>query len=262
MYRTHKQPVGHATRGKTAPGRLRRLDRFLAIEHEAFVRRAPADVAFVDLGYGRVPTTTLESAARLRRVNPDLLVVGFEIDAERVRVAQPHTDARTRFRRGGFDLPMAKDERVGLLRAMNVLRQYGPEAVAQAHADMRAKLVPGGVIVEGTSTPDGHHMVVNLLTRERPDEVLFCVNPRRVPDSPRDLQAILPKNHIHRMLPGEPVYELMEAWDRAWTTTQHTSVFGPLAHWAAAGRLLMERPDVVRRPSLLRRGLLLWRPPV
>jgi hypothetical protein len=259
VYRTHKQPVGHVTRGKTAPGRLRRLDRFVVLEAESLLRRTHG--AYVDLGYGRVPTTTLDSAQRFRKIRPDLLVVGFEIEPDRVARAQLHANARTRFRKGGFDLPLQGDEPAAVIRAMNVLRQYPPEAVPDAHAALLAKLRPGGLIVEGTSTPSGHHMVVNVLRHERPPEVLFCVNPRRLPTSPHALTAILPKNHIHRMVPGEPVFELMEAWERAWQTTQHTSVFGPLVHWSAAATLMMERPDVVRRPSLSRKGYLLWRPP-
>jgi len=38
---------------------------------------------FVDLGYGSDPRTTLESAARFRRVNPNLKILGVEIDSPR-----------------------------------------------------------------------------------------------------------------------------------------------------------------------------------
>jgi hypothetical protein len=259
VYRTHKQPLGHATRGKTAPGRLRRLDRFLVLEEPALLRRTQG--AFVDLGYGRVPTTTLDSAARFRRLNPDLLVVGLEIDPERVARAQPHADARTRFRRGGFDLPLRADERMTIGRAMNVLRQYPPEAVPDAHAQILAKLAPGGVFVEGTSTPTGHHMVVNVLRPGRPTEVVFSVNPAQIPERPSALAAILPKDHIHRMVPGEPIHDLLEVWDRIWEQTRHHGVFGPLVHWAAAGQALFAHPEVLRRPSLLRKGYVIWRPP-
>lgn len=257
-YRTHKQPLGHATRGKTARGRLRRLDRFLRHEVEGRLRKGGA---FVDVGYGRVPTTTLESARVFRSVRPDLMVVGFEIDPERVEVAQEDADERTRFRRGGFEMPLLRDEQPVVVRALNVLRQYGPEAVEAAHAQMLAPLASDGIIAEGTSNPSGSIMVVNLLRPGRPTEVLFSVNPRLIPESPRAFTAVLPKDHIHRMVPGEPVHDLMEAWERAWQLTQTASTFGPLAHWAAAGRMLMEREDVLTRPTLLRRGFLLWRPP-
>ncbi|MCA9566550.1 MAG: methylase [Myxococcales bacterium] len=257
-YRTHKQPLGHATRGKTAAGRLRRLDRLLVVEAEALLRRPGG--AFVDVGYGRLPTTTLESARRFRAVRPDLLVIGLEIDPERVEAARWANDAITRFRRGGFELPLLPDERPVVVRAMNVLRQYPPDAVADAHAQMLAKLAPGGLLAEGTSTPTGALMVVSLVRPGQPTEVVFSVNPRRIPESPRAFAAVLPKDHIHRMVAGEPVHALLEAWEDAWSRTQPASTFGPLAHWVAAGERLMERPDVVRRPGLLRKGYLLWRP--
>ncbi len=79
---------------------------------------------FVDVGYGAEPFTTLESAARLRTVNPVLPVLGVEIDGERVAAALPYADAHTHFRLGGFNLPLQPDEHVRLIRAFNVLRQY------------------------------------------------------------------------------------------------------------------------------------------
>lgn len=268
MYRTHKQPVGRPTRGKTAAVRLRRLDRLLLTTEEPLFRRrdgAWRDAALVDLGYGERPTTTLELAADARRYNPDLLVIGVEIDPERVAAAKPAEDARTRFRRGGFELPLNAGETVRCIRAMNVLRQYGEDAVPDAHRALVAALLDGGLLAEGTSDPTGARMVVNLLRRraDGPPEhrVAFGANLRHPLESPRDLQPVLPKNLIHRVVPGEAVYGLMEGWDRAWRQTHAAATFGPRVHFAAAGRALMElRPDVERRPGLLREGWLVWRP--
>ncbi len=251
--------LGRPTRGKTAPGRLRRLDRFLVGEAEASLRRPGG--AFVDLGYGRVPVTTLESARRFRRLRPDLLVVGLELDPERVEAARDATDRLTRFRRGGFELPLLPDERPVLIRAMNVLRQYPPAVVEDVHRALLERLEPGGWLVEGTSTPSGRWMVVNLIRRGEPPLVLFSANPRVLPERPRALAAVLPKNHIHRVVPGQPVHGLFAAWERAWDRAASASSFGPLARWCEAGRRLMDRPDVLARPGLLRRGFLLWRPP-
>ncbi|MEL6178129.1 MAG: class I SAM-dependent methyltransferase, partial [Myxococcota bacterium] len=109
-----------------------------------------ANAVFVDLGCGERPWTTVESAARFREVWPGLPVVGVEIHPGRVAAAQAWSDGtRTRFVEGGFELG-AVGHRVRLLRAMNVLRQYRPEDVAKAHAQMGARLVEGGLLVEGT----------------------------------------------------------------------------------------------------------------
>jgi hypothetical protein len=76
----------------------------------------------VDLGYGFDVRTTLESAARFRRLNPDLPILGVEIDQERVQAALPYADNRTFFGLGGFNLPSKEEEDVRLIRAFNVLR--------------------------------------------------------------------------------------------------------------------------------------------
>ncbi|MGD9100162.1 MAG: methylase, partial [Anaerolineae bacterium] len=135
-------PPEQSTRGKTARNRLRRVDNFVLLCAPDLVRRRDGDFVhapFVDLGYGAEPWTTLESAARLRRLNPTLPVLGVEIDPERVAAAQPFADGLTQFRQGGFDLPLSsgadgRPQRARLIRAFNVLRQYDEAAVAGAHA--------------------------------------------------------------------------------------------------------------------------------
>lgn len=264
MHRIRKQPLGHVTRGKTAAVRLRRLDRFVErTEGPLLARRTGrwSDAIFVDLGYGRVPQTTLESVAGFRALNPDLAVWGIEIEPERVAIAQQWANAQTHFIRGGFEAPARIGRPIRLIRAMNVLRQYPEDAVAGAHDDLLRALMPGGLLVEGTCNPSGAHMVVNLLG-PRPHRLLFSVNLRHPLGSPRDLQPVLPKNFIHRVLPGEPIEEFMAHWEDVWRRTAHTSTFGTRVHFAAAGKVLMqERDDVVRRPGLLRCGYLMWRPP-
>lgn len=185
----------------------------------------------------------------------------MEIEPERVAEGEAVADDRTRFRRGGFELPLEGTESVRILRAMNVLRQYGPEAVADAHRRLLDQMEPDGLLIEGTCSPTGHRMVLNLLGPQRRPLVAFSIHPRHVPASPRELQAVLPKNHIHRMVPGEAIFELMEDWEQTWNSTAHHATFGPLCHWAAAGRELMQRrPDVLHRAAWLRRGWLFWRP--
>jgi hypothetical protein len=100
---TQARPVGRPTRGTTGYNRLRRSDRWLV--HEPRVRSAllaAADPLVVDLGYGALPVTTLELAARLRSVRPDVRVVGLEIDPDRVRLARASAgDATVEFALGG-----------------------------------------------------------------------------------------------------------------------------------------------------------------
>ena len=59
----------------------------------------------------------------------------------------------------------------------------------------------------------------------------------------------MPKALIHRNVPGEPVYELMRAVDRAWDAAAVLAPFGPRQRWLgtvaavrAAGVPVLDRP--------------------
>jgi hypothetical protein len=101
-------PSGAITRGTTNPNRLRRYDRWLA-GPQAWRLRAPAEAPIVvDLGYGASPVTAVELHDRLRRVRPDVRVVGIEIDPARVAAAAPLAREGLEFRVGGFEVPTAR----------------------------------------------------------------------------------------------------------------------------------------------------------
>ena len=74
-----QRPVGTITRGTTNPNRLRRVDRWLAGPQAWRLRRSTVAPLVVDLGYGASPVTAVELHDRLRRVRPDVDVVGIEI---------------------------------------------------------------------------------------------------------------------------------------------------------------------------------------
>lgn len=135
------------TRGTTGANRLRRADRWLV--HSPRVRAAlqsDAEPVVVDLGYGRLPVTTLELAARLTTVRPDVRVVGVEIDPHRVETARADRgDGTVEFRVGGFELAGLRPI---LVRAFNVLRQYPEDAVTEAWRAMQSRLAP----VDSSST--------------------------------------------------------------------------------------------------------------
>src|SRR6266540_1384083 len=164
-----KKPEGQLTRGKTASNRLRRVDNFILLYEPSLLTRTDgmfSDAIFVDLGYGFDARTTLESASRFRRVNPDLKILGVEIDKERVENALPFADEKTFFRLGGLNLPLKENERVRLIRAFNVLRQYEEKDFAPAYERLAQYVLPGGLMIEGTSNPFGSIWVANLARME------------------------------------------------------------------------------------------------
>lgn len=269
-----RRPQGQITRGKTAQNRLRRVDLFFARYDPAVLRRSDGPYAqafFVDLGYGAEPFTTLETARRLRLINPDLRVLGVEIDRARVVAAQPFADEHTEFRLGGFNLPLAlsttgEPETVRAVRAFNVLRQYAEDEVAGAYAELARHVLPGGLLVEGTSDPYGRIWVANVMRRSTLGseaaawhaEALVFSTSFRLGFEPALFQPVLPKNYIHRMLPGEPIYVLMEAWKRAAQRTQAERAWG-LRRWfvAAAQALAADGFDVKLQGRWLALGFLI-----
>lgn len=278
-----KRLEGESTRGKTAQNRLRRLDTFLIRYDRGLLLRADDDYAqavFVDLGYGATPITTLESARQLWRINPQLGILGVEIDPNRVAAAQPFAGEQLDFRLGGFNLPLKLSEdgareTVRAIRAMNVLRQYDETDVADAYARLAEHVLPGGLLLEGTSDPLGRLMVVNILRRQPRDAdelwhaegLLFSTNFRSEKESsssghfdPSDFQAVLPKNFIHRMVAGEPIYAFMQTWKRAAQSTAPMRSWGAKQWFIAAAKQLAEEGfEVNTQRKWLSRGCLIWR---
>ncbi len=232
-----RRPVGMPTRGTTGANRLRRADRWLLQSPRVLAALTGTDPVVVDLGYGRLPVTTLELAARLRTSIPGVRVVGLEIDPERVAAGQAAGDGSAEFRRGGFELAGL---RPALVRAFNVLRQYPEDAVAEAWHTMRDRLAPGGVIVDGTCDELGRLSTWVLLDAHGPVSLTLACDPRHL-DRPSDLAERLPKALIHHNVAGQPVHGLLVAADRAWAEAAGQSVFGPRARWRAMLDLLTSR---------------------
>lgn len=239
------------TRGTTGTNRLRRADRWML--HSPPIRAAlqsAAEPVVVDLGYGRLPVTTLELADRLRTVRADVRVVGLEIDPQRVEAARSHPQTSgiaVEFGVGGFELAHLSPI---LVRAFNVLRQYPEEAVAEAWRTMQARLAPGGLIVDGTCDELGRRSCWVLLDADGPVSLTLACDARAI-ERPSDLAERLPKALIHHNVPGQPVHDLFEAADRAWAAAAGQSVFGPRARWRAmrAGLLAAGVPLEPQRRS-------------
>ncbi len=248
------------TRGKTAHQRLRRLDQFLMAFEPGRIRNAHV---VVDLGYGRVPVTTVEWFERLRELNPSIRMVGVERDPERVAAAELLAKQNLVFRKGDFQLPVKPGERISILRAMNVLRQYDESAALSAHQQLIAQMDEGALLLEGTCDPPGRTMVVQVLRRvdgEPQSEGLLFARSFHEEFEPRSFQAVLPKHLIHRVLQGEPIAAFFEAWSAAAAHTRGVAEFGQRQFFVAAAEELARRiSGVDTRRSWLRNGWLFWR---
>ncbi len=235
-----RQPIGAITRGTTGINRLRRSDRWLM--HDELVAgrlRDAEDPLVVDLGYGASPVTTIELAARLRRVRADVRVVGLEIDPARV---VPGRDGVV-FARGGFELAGLRPV---LVRAFNVLRQYPEEAVAEAWRTVLSGLAPEGLLVDGTCDELGRRCAWVLLDRTGPISLTLAWDPFTV-ERPSDVAERLPKALIHRNIPGERVHTLLTAADHAWARAAPLAPYGPRLRWREAAKTLRAEGFPIRR---------------
>jgi hypothetical protein len=249
------RPVGTVTRGTTNPNRLRRMDRWIAAELAPALRRERVAPVAVDLGYGAAPWTAVELHQRLAAVRADVRVVGIEIEAERVAVAQRYArPPGLTFRRGGFEVPLdGADGGALLIRAANVLRQYDEEQVADAWARLCGRLAPGGLLVEGTCDEIGRRQVWVALDRGGPRTVTFAARLGGL-ERPSDLAERLPKALIHRNVPGEPVHAFLRDLDRAWAAAAPYADFGARQRWIAMARAVSADWPVVGGPRRWRLG--------
>ncbi|MHB8627985.1 MAG: class I SAM-dependent methyltransferase [Aggregatilineales bacterium] len=255
------RPIGQPTRGKTALNRLRQIDAYIALRFESML--SGGTPLILDVGYGAYPWTAIEMLDRMRRINPHMRLLGLEIDPARVATAAPYADPPALdFRLGGFNVRDVLDnalngERARLIRCYNVLRQYEESVVADALRQLAEGLTPGGILIEGTSTPSGRLVAFDVY-RHAPDELrhvalVFGTN-FRAPVEALDFQPILPKRLIHHMLDPIPA-AFFAAWQREWVLRRIPGHEAPRRNtWIEVTTSLANAYPIEQRRSLIRRG--------
>lgn len=222
--------VGRITRGTTGTNRLRRADRWL-IRHPR-VRAMDAPVV-IDLGFGAAAHTTLELAERIRAVKPNAHIIGIEIDPERVAAAKPFETDSVSFRHGGFEIPVPGS--VDVIRAFNVLRQYDEPEVAGIWAQIRERLSPGGIFIDGTCDEIGRVSTWVALTPDGPETLSVSLRLADL-DEPSIAAERLVKVLIHRNVPGEGIHRFFVDLNRLWATNAGLGVYSPVQRWVATVR--------------------------
>lgn len=225
------------TRGTTSTNRLRRIDRWLCGPSAGLLRRA-VDPLVVDLGFGASPVTTLELAARLRVVRPDVELVGLEIDPARVARAQALVRPGVSFALGGFELGgVVAERRPVLVRAANVLRQYDEADVDGAWSAVRRRLAAGGLLVDATCDEIGRRTAWVAVGPEGPRSLTLSLRLGGL-RLPSDVAERLPKVLIHRNVPGERLHAFLTALDDAWARQAPFASFGARQRFVATCRQL------------------------
>jgi hypothetical protein len=172
---------------------------------------------------------------RLRKhVRADVEVIGIEIDPDRVEEAKPIEQPGLSFKYGGFEIPTGNRKPI-MIRAFNVLRQYDESEVLEAWQTMTNRLASNGYLVEGTCDEIGRRSVwVSLRSgQSEPETITFSTHIGSL-DKPSDLAPRLPKVLIHRNIPGEKIYEFLQAFDRAWLSQSGLIPFGSRQRFVAA----------------------------
>jgi len=243
------------TRGTTNPNRLRRCDRWIAGPQAWRLRRSPTSPVVVDLGYGASPTTAVELHDRLRRVRPDVRVVGIEIDPARVAAGKPLERDGLSFRLGGFEIPLEAGARPMVVLAFNVLRQYAEDEVPAAWALVQERLAPDGLLVDGTCDEIGRRAAWVAVDARGPVSLTISLRMGGL-ERPSDVAERLPKALIHRNVPGEPIHAFLADLDRAWARHAPQSSWGARQRFLAAVSEVRERWPLLDGPSRWRLGEL------
>ncbi len=228
------RPIGDITRGTTNPNRLRRVDRWM-LHAVCGTIRACDDPVVVDLGYGASPVTTLEMYQRFEKhVRSDIEVVGIEIDPARVSEAQSVAQPGLTFVYGGFEVPLPDGRTPIAIRAFNVLRQYEESQVRDSWQKMASRLAPNGFLIEGTCDEIGRRSTwVSVRSGHSvPETFTMSVHVGSL-ELPSDIAPRLPKALIHRNVPGERIYDFLQAFDRAWNSHSALIPFGARQRWVA-----------------------------
>ncbi|MCK7481824.1 MAG: hypothetical protein M0C28_35120 [Candidatus Moduliflexus flocculans] len=89
----------------------------------------------------------------------------------------------------------------------------------------------------GSLLPYSQQQAVGI-QKWRIEALVFSTN-FRLGFEPAEFQTILPKNLIHRVVPGEPMYDFFEAWKRSAAETAAAKIYGTasMVPHAAAERL-------------------------
>jgi len=251
--------------GRTAPGRLAWVDRYLLLkEYVIFAEVAESTTrVFADIGIGDRATTTLELAAALQQDADAPLVVACEADATRCATARVDCAAAgvaVRQTDGSFALPLKWDEVCVGVRAMNVFRSgYTPLEAVRGMDALAAQLRPGAPLIEGSCSKNGDAGVAHVLRRtdggvER-EALIFAADVSRRKDfAPLALRAYLPRDLRRSFRAGSPVYEFTQRWTQAWKDVRRSE--GDV--FRAACEELRRRGDAVEWVDA---GLMVWTPP-
>lgn len=276
------------TKGNTYPKRLRMIDQFICgmlpslLGHSA-LRPMMDQACAVDLGIGVVPITTTELYTALGGSASKL--IGVDQDEGRIAGARKgYMKSGLTYRLGGFRLPMREGERVKLIRAMNLMRQYPQEEAREAVAQLVEQLEPGGVAVVGNCDLWGTFAVAGLHGKDLDGNhvhhgTLFsydhtATKPRCRTSSfePQRFREVMPEHLWHSSgTRGGEIDHFLHTWQQEVASLSGPSKPGAASspslrgsQFVASARATSKRQirGIMKNGGWLERGLMFWRHPI
>ena len=228
---------------------------------------------FCDLGFGHESISSREWLELLVRGGAsNIKLLATDIVPQRVRHARRLLEERPMdidekvaqidFQVSGFNVPLLHGERVSVMRAMNVLRQYDESGVAAAHMTMAAALKDGGLLLEGTSNPLGKIWTANLLQRVNDRlEHRFLVLAAKFTQrnlSANLFKALLPRSFVNQT--RQPlIASFFDTWDRLLVEVVRPMRISIRKQFVLLAEQLYKANFSVRLDNtLLKRGFLCW----
>jgi len=258
-------PATRRIPGRTRPGRLRLLDRYLALREQLLLTRRDgpwATAACADIGLGEQAHTTAEWAAWLRDRWPGIEVLGIDSEHWRVDNARrEHSGPGLRYACASF--APSPPEPLRLVRALNLLRGYPDHELPTAWGAMARDLLPGGLLVEGSTDQPGAALGAHLLRRTdrglEHEALLFATDLTRG-FAPAMFRGVLPHRMRARGDHGATARAFLDRWTTAWEPTRSSA--DPAAMFRRSVRALADAGEPVEADEpLLEQGLMLWRAP-
>ncbi|MEP6896358.1 MAG: hypothetical protein ABI986_12185, partial [Chloroflexota bacterium] len=141
--------------------------------------------------------------------------------------------------------------------------QYEEKDFAPAYERLAQYVLPGGLMIEGTSNPFGSIWCANVARKLESgkwgmEALVFSTNFRLGFDV-EEFQTILPKNLIHHVVPGEEIYDFFEAWKRSAKETAAMKTYGAKQWFVASAESLAQKGYKINlQKKFLARGYLVW----
>jgi hypothetical protein len=214
---------------------------------------------WVELGFGSSLATVDDLQAHLGRLTLSPPVVALDRDVS--GIAEQETPS-LRVRKSTFHLELDQTEHPRVIRAMNVLRGYSAADARSAQQLLGDQLPEGGILLEGSSSPDGGVLCCHVQKKEgaqlRRWGLLFYT------DFSQGFAPDLFRDRLPRDLRGEAGREglllpMLATWRDAWSK-RPPARWDPRSIFLSTSEALGKINEREWQTEFVADGVLVWTP--